>query len=203
MTEADIDSALEDALEGEDYITNNQLETINNSLTGSNLSLEEIKNNWCAIGPNYELNSCEIALIEKYGDAVKFSLFASKSIAEKWTKLKFGYNGRNDCSDAFRHAMFNANNAFYLGADVAKEFGDAHECANTADLNFEVVMDLHNNAKGISIYNSLPKNPNGSIPSHTLADEICKQLENGELKVFSDPTDNQSSLISSNNCECN
>lgn len=142
--------------------------------------------------------------MEKYGNSAKIGLFASKKLAEKWALYKFGnMPGWNDCLDAFRHAMFNANNAFYLGSGVAKEFGDAHECDNSSQDYFEGVMDLHNNAMGINIYNYLPKNPNGSIPNHILAEEICKRMQNGDLKVFSDPNNNQSSLIPSHNCKCN
>ncbi len=55
----------------------------------------------------------------------------------------------------------------------------------------------------ITIYNYLPKNPNGSIPTHILAEEICKRMQNGDLKVFLDPNNNQSPLIPSQNCKCN
>jgi len=61
---------------------------------------------------------------------------------------------------------------------------------------------LHNNSMGRTIYNYLPKAPNGAIPSNKIADEICTRLANGDLKVFSDPTNNQSPLIPSNNCKC-
>ena len=161
------------------------------------------KLNLCENAPDYNLNDCEKELLKKYGDSVKFGLFASKEIAEKWTVFKFGINGVRDCSDAFRHAMFNANNAYYLGPNVAKEFGDAHECANSPTKYLEGEMDLHNNAQGISAYISLPKNINGFVPANILAEEICNRLANGDMKVFSDFSNDQSPLVSSSNCKCN
>ena len=35
------------------------------------------------------------------------------------------------------------------------------------------------------------------------AEEICKRMQNGDLKVFLDPNNNQSPLIPSQNCKCN
>ena len=99
--------------------------------------------------------------------------------------------------------MLYALSSSYLGVDIAKEFGDAHECDNTPQQNFEGVMDLHNNQMGRTIYNYLPKSTSGHIPTFKIADEICKRLQNGDLKVFSDPSNNQSTLVPSHNCKCN
>ena len=191
-------AGLNAALDGVDYITKEQKNKIENILDGIDLDINDL----CEDGPEYELNSCEKLLLNRYPSA-KMGLLASGYAAQQWTDFKFGYNGRNDCSDAFRHALLNALSTFYLGADIAKEFGDAHECDNTPDLHLEGEMDLHNNAMGRSIYNSLPKPNNGALPTHVISAEICERLENGDLKVFSVPSNNQSPLVPSNNCKCN
>ncbi len=180
----DREISVNDAIDEKEFLNNiiNELENNNNLLTrsqkenldiilkASDLDISEI----CAEAPNYDLNECENALIKKYPTAL-VRLVASNKLTELITEKNFGGNGHNDCSDAYRHAMFNATNAFYLGPDIAKEFGDAHECANSDDQYYEGVMDLHNNAIGISVFNSTPKHP--SIPAASyiqlLAERIC------------------------------
>lgn len=63
-----------------------------------------------------------------------YKIFKNKPIAESFTISKFGYNGRNDKSDAFRHSFFNAINTrdIYGGIilrakDIVRLFGRAHE----------------------------------------------------------------------------
>ncbi len=138
----EFNDAMMEALDGVDNITKFQQEKLILMLDKTGLEISDL----CDDAPDYDLNCCEKNKLEKYGNsAKKMGLYASKKIAEKWASLKFNTLGHNDCLDAFRHAMFNANNAFYLGSGVAKEFGDAHECDNSPTDYFEGVMDLHNN----------------------------------------------------------
>ena len=61
------------------------------------------------------------------------------------------HRGRNDCSDAKRHADWSRRTAKELGGLYANLFGFAHELQNLLEgdhgLN-EAQMDLHNNAEG-------------------------------------------------------
>ncbi|XP_064598310.1 uncharacterized protein LOC135464723 [Liolophura sinensis] len=53
----------------------------------------------------------------------------------------------NGMQDAARHALTNYRWTRTYGADIAKQFGDAHERSNPNPFN-ELAMDLHNNARG-------------------------------------------------------
>ena len=79
-----------------------------------------------------------------------WSIKESKEIAFEETKKRFGMNGKNDRSDAFRHCFWSAILSRDLGYDAALKFTNAHESdpRNPAD---EKAMDLHNNAVGLSI----------------------------------------------------
>lgn len=145
---------------------------------------------------DYNINECEKILIKQYPiDALK--IFANKQIAENMTKNKFGFNGRNDCSDAFRHAFFNAINTKSVGAIVAQLFAVAHECGNSGN---DLKMDMSNNYYGIDIVNN---NYNNYISNDLIANEICSDLEAGKLLTLSDPLNNDSQLTNSYGCKCN
>ena len=72
----------------------------------------------------------------------------NKRLAEEATILKYGTNGLNDNSDAFRHAYFNAINSRDMGRYAAKLLSDAHESETPNRWNLEVKMDLFNNNVG-------------------------------------------------------
>lgn len=108
--------------------------------------------------------------------------------------------GSNDCPDAFRHALYNALNAKSCGEELAREFGEAHECENGPDLAAATAMDFHNNNVGYSIHNS---NPNDNVVG--LAAEVCEALEVGDLMILQDVSNTATSwLVPSNtrNCSC-
>ena len=71
--------------------------------------------------------------------------------AEAWidTYMQFGYNGRDDESDAFRHALWNAYMASDIGITKAEEFASNHELSSGQNKGRE--MDLHNNRIGREI----------------------------------------------------
>ncbi|WP_425390528.1 DUF6973 domain-containing protein [Ekhidna sp.] len=142
-------------------------------------------------------NPCEVALIIEYpSQAYKIHQNVSKAYAK--TIELFGHNSRNDCSDAFRHAYFNMINAIDVGASVAREFGEAHECDSSDEL--ETDMDLHNNDVGINVATFNPGVPEDHLVSHLL-----EKLYDGELLVISNldrnnMTTSSSNLISSSTC---
>lgn len=103
----------------------------------------------------------------------------SKDTAYNETIRRFGRNGRNDRTDAFRHCFWSSVLSRDIGYFWAKAFTDAHETNpdNPAD---EKEMDLHNNSVGLKIgfYYFIPDS------NTNLSDKCNKALENGELKVL-------------------
>src|SRR5690606_24269275 len=88
-----------------------------------------------------------------------YEIYKNKSVAENMTTSIFGYNGRNDKSDAFRHSFFNAINTrdirgglLIRARDIVRLFGRAHESEVPDNLIKEKMMDLHNNDVGINTY---------------------------------------------------
>jgi len=79
----------------------------------------------------------------------------SKGTAFNETQKRFGVNGHNDSTDAFRHCFWSAILSRDIGYLNAWEFTTAHESDpnNPAD---EKKMDLHNNSVGLKIGNALP-----------------------------------------------
>ncbi len=145
-----------------------------------------------------KLNDCEKALVKEH-PLCAWKIRSNRKMAFEMEMSIFGFLGRNDCGDAFRHAFFNALNAQSCGAALAKEFGDAHEC-NTPDTELsEKMMDLHNNAVGVSVAEANP-----GATAEELADLICTELLEGNLEVLSDPENPLSDLIDSDamNCSC-
>jgi hypothetical protein len=74
----------------------------------------------------------------------------SKEEAFSQTKKKFGFNGRNDESDAFRHCYWSAILSRELGYYNARTFTSAHE-SSPQNIYHEKMMDLSNNYVGLII----------------------------------------------------
>ncbi|HMV07607.1 MAG TPA: hypothetical protein PKL56_13955 [Cyclobacteriaceae bacterium] len=133
-----------------------------------------------------KLTAEERRLINQYPiQAYAISKNALKASAE--TKARFGNDGLNDKSDAFRHCFFNAMNQRDCGKDpnlnsIAKKFGDAHESETPAALDLERQMDLYNNAIGHIIGDVM-------FPAFTsdksLAEEAMTRVTNGGLRYLS------------------
>jgi len=100
----------------------------------------------------------------------------SKEKAFSETKKNFGYNGRNDRSDAFRHCFWSAILSRDIGYLNALEFTTAHESSPLNDSK-EKQMDLHNNSVGLKIGQN--KDKKSSISQQCMA-----ALKDGTLKVI-------------------
>lgn len=74
----------------------------------------------------------------------------NKDIAFDETVRRFGKNGHNDSSDAFRHCYWSALLARDIGEADAKEFTDLHE-SSPSNPAAEKSMDIANNLVGIEI----------------------------------------------------
>jgi hypothetical protein len=103
----------------------------------------------------------------------------SKDTAYNETKSRFGYNGHNDKSDAFRHCFWSAVLSRDIGKFWAKAFTDAHETA-PGQPAAEKEMDLHNNSVGLDIgfYYFIADS------NDTLSHRCYQALQDGKLKVL-------------------
>ena len=124
-------------------------------------------------------NPSEILVAIRYPQAALI-VQANAELARQETVRRFGLNGTDDNSDAFRHAYWNAINSgsANVGQGVAKEFADAHE---TGGNNTEIArqMDLFNNDVGRNIGNGLLAIP---IRDARYSNAIWDALNNGLLR---------------------
>ena len=103
-----------------------------------------------------------------------------RRIAEAETVARFGHNGSDDESDAFRHAYWNALMAFDRGEALARLLADAHEVLPSNDPATR--MDLHNNAVGRRIGVELAASP--VEDEDVLIPMVLTALDSGELEVL-------------------
>jgi len=127
-----------------------------------------------------------------------WNIFKNREIAENATRNKFGKNGLNDKSDAFRHAYYNAINTKKVGAYMAQLFSDAHESEVPSRFQLEKTMDLFNNSIG---HDSEINYPISSITE--LVEKIYKELTDGNLRYlnpidYNDPNFNYTHGITQN-----
>jgi len=144
-------------------------------------------------------NECEDALIGLFPDAA-LKIYGNSfglgyESANYVTETNFGWN---DCTDAFRHAFFNALNAQEVGEELALLFSDAHECDPSPDRLKEREMDLLNNRVGIDIGSNNP-----TATDDEIKELVCSELEFGNLTILNDPNNGNSNLLDSDGCECN
>ena len=109
-----------------------------------------------------------------------YHIFKNREIATNATVTKFGKNGLNDKSDAFRHAYYNIINTKVVGIGMAKLFSDAHESETPSALVKEKEMDLFNNNIG---QQSLLGN--SSLSLSQLVNVIYQKVLNGDLRYLS------------------
>lgn len=181
-----------------------------------NIIWNYIKKKWNKRNSPYnQSNQCEKNLMLQHPQCAS-SIGANWLAVNLLTKATMGANGHNDCSDAFRHAFFNAMNSIFCGIDVAREFGIARECDSKQ--NKETQMDLHNNAVGFSVIADNPNLVNMINQSYNaslyhlgiqqLINLLCTKMSNGDLLVFKIPSESlpdnnpNNILIPSLDCSC-
>ena len=99
-----------------------------------------------------------------------------RDIAYSETTKRFGRNGRNDKSDAFRHCFWSATLSRDIGYKNALEFTNTHE-SSPLNIAEEKTMDFHNNSDGLRI--GIPNSDN------TKLSKMCNDaLSAGKLKVI-------------------
>lgn len=128
---------------------------------------------WNKLNPSEKL---AIAQYPALGTAVPVA--KDKAFAE--TVKRFGHQGRNDNSDAFRHCYWSALLTRDVGFLAAYAFTTAHEDV-PSNPPAEKEMDLHNNMPGMVI----GIRHKGSSDDQILSDACFSALAAGKLKVIS------------------
>lgn len=128
------------------------------------------------------LNSHEREILEEKPYKGFQACIAGKE-AQDWTLHKFGYNGHNDKSDAFRHSAWNIwIIGFTDDADFAKEWTDAHEIGATNQPPIEFNMDINNNRVGREFAEEYDISPNSSV--NTTREAIEEAYFSGDLQYI-------------------
>jgi hypothetical protein len=105
----------------------------------------------------------------------------NRGYAEQQTVARFGNNGINDRSDAFRHCFFAALNTltWIVGADLARRFAEAHETGTLLPrFQLEFDMDTFNNNVGINY----GQGHSSLISLDHLGQDIMGLVNNGTLR---------------------
>lgn len=104
------------------------------------------------------------------------AIYDSKQIAFAETKRRFGENGHNGKTDAFRHCFWSAILCRDIGYAGALAFTIAHE-GFTSNPVIEKQMDLHNNSVGLRYGMS-------KASDSVLAEYCATAFKVGRLKVI-------------------
>ena len=111
--------------------------------------------------------------------------------ATEMTYARFGYNGKGDKSDAYRHAMWQALNTQDTGESFTRKWANAHEYSSPVnELKTDLYMDIHNNDVGIEIGKNNPW-----ANAEELSKIIIERIDKGDMLIISD---DQSKLLKSN-----
>lgn len=138
------------------------------------------------VGGRAVLNSYEQALYDQDPSRGFQSLVAAQEALD-WTLYKFGNNGHNDKSDAFRHSSWNIWITGFTGSvGWAKSWTDAHEQGATNQPSVEFNMDINNNTEGrrqAIAYNISPSSNVNDTRAATIA-----AYKSGNLQYISNGT---------------
>jgi hypothetical protein len=124
-------------------------------------------------------NPAEIALIIQY-PLVALSINYNAGNAQDETVIRFGANGLNNQSDAFRHAYWQTLNTKSVGGYMAILFSTAHETSTPTQFELEKNMDIYNNLIGIALFNSNP-----GLTNAQYAQLVWNAGQNGDLRYLS------------------
>jgi len=115
-----------------------------------------------------------------------FAIRESKKKAFSESLKRFGHNGHNDDSDAFRHCFWSAILSRELGFQKALQFTTFHE-SRSDNPPAEKEMDLHNNFVGLNIgkqFIHIAPGVGEFIESDKeISDRCYKAYQEGKLKV--------------------
>ena len=113
-----------------------------------------------------------------------FDVEKNADIAMQQTVSEYGFQGKGDKSDAFRHAIWQALNVQSVGENFTRKWSDAHEYSTPPnEVRTDLYMDVHNNDVGIEI----GKN-NSSATLAQLVTIIKDQIALGKLIIIINDT---------------
>lgn len=92
---------------------------------------------------------------------------------------KYGYNGLNDSSDAFRHSYWNALITKNISPEWAKVWTDAHEYGVTDNNETHQAMDLFNNECGRNAASTQT-----NLSTDELADYLVQRVSGGGMLII-------------------
>lgn len=127
------------------------------------------------VGGTKELVACKL----KYSVGQCNYALQTSQRANSETKKRFGYNGMDDKSDAFRHAYWNALMANGYGVSFAKTIADNHEKYNPGS-TLANQMDTYNNEQGRTVR----RFGNVCYSETDLSNAVYSLLKNGSLKYI-------------------
>lgn len=128
--------------------------------------------------PIQELTPEEKVLVALY-PIQAYKINRNASTAQSETVARYGTNGLNDKSDAFRHTFWLAINTKSIGSLLALLFSNAHETQVPSQLQLEKTMDLHNNSVGIGLC------PQPYLTVEYLAQLSWNAVQTGECRYLS------------------
>ena len=103
----------------------------------------------------------------------KYTIYQlTRSVTKKGIK-------KDDDSDAFRHAYWQALNASEVGEYITQQFADAHESETPEGEENSSAMDHHNNEVGIELGKK-----NTEVSDEELADMVMGKMEDGEMVIL-------------------
>ncbi len=145
----------------------------------------------------YKITAAEQRLVNQ--NPVKATaVFLSYKDAWSTTITYFGSNKANDCSDAFRHAIWNALATQRAGESFTRNFTTAHESEVSTNEKLAKEMDLFNNHVGRAIGKNYP-NQNHPIQLASIVKD--EYLSKGKLRMFDDPSTFNTHLINTSTCK--
>ncbi|MGG1519103.1 hypothetical protein ABE504_27070 [Paenibacillus oryzisoli] len=174
------------------YNSNNkELISLNEEM---NLTSESSNPFYEYIGGKAQLNDLEEGLFEAHPvDGLK-ALTAAQE-ATDWTVYKFGYNGHNDKSDAFRHSAWNIwIIGFTSDSTWAANWTNAHELGAVGQPQAEYDMDMQNNSIGrlYAFLNGIDENSSVTATRNTTVDSYTSgslwRIVSGSNQYFTGST---------------
>ena len=128
-----------------------------------------------------DLTPAEKDFLKKHPVAAVDFYENAKQASQRSIELFPNMLGRNDERDAFRHAFWSALDAYEHGADLAREYGNAHEDSDPYQSVDERNMDLHNNEVGYEIGEFAREN---GWSEEQIEQAILDAIEDGRLVVI-------------------
>jgi uncharacterized protein YcfL len=136
------------------------------------------------------LNDDEKAFFKRKFWLIPYAITA-RIEANIFTGLVFCRNDDDGNWNAFKHALWSALNAMYMGRHNAIDIGMNHELEYIEGYEVKNAMDIHNNNKGINIYflnsSAIDAMTNHQNKLEFIIEKVLIALNSGQLKRLNPP----------------